>query len=382
MKIAFVYYNDFSESIEPDAFLSRRFTIADWAEALTKARQEVSVFLRYSRDLAFIREGVRYFFYQDSLPPRLKARSLPWRYTKKVQKQLLQNPPDLIHAHNLNSILPNLMLRFLIPRAVPMLLQDHGSVLPAKRYRPLQKLLFQKTDGLIFAALGQEEIWLQKNMIKQPEKCFFVMENSSPFSHKPRLGARKRTGMAGNPIFLWVGNLDRNKDPFSILSAFKKTATFLPAPRLYMIYRQEPEGKKVRRLINDSDFLKKTVLLLGSIERKDLEDYYNSADYFLLGSRKEGSGYALIEALSCGLVPIVSDIPSFRRLTNQGEIGGLWEAGNERQLLNQIQTVSARPLARESSKALRFFEENFRFPVLVKTMLEAYSKAISFNKKW
>ncbi len=53
--------------------------------------------------------------------------------------------------------------------------------------------------------------------------------------------------------------------------------------------------------------------------------YYNSADYFVLGSHYEGSGFSLVEAMSCGVIPIVTDIPSFRMMTNNGKIGTLME---------------------------------------------------------
>ena len=49
-----------------------------------------------------------------------------------------------------------------------------------------------------------------------------------------------------------------------------------------------------------------------------------AADLFVLGSHREGSGYSLIEALACGLPPIVTDIPSFRSLTGAGVVGALW----------------------------------------------------------
>ena len=43
-----------------------------------------------------------------------------------------------------------------------------------------------------------------------------------------------------------------------------------------------------------------------------------AADLFVLGSHREGSGYSLIEALACGLPPVVTDIHAFRTLTGCG----------------------------------------------------------------
>ena len=57
-----------------------------------------------------------------------------------------------------------------------------------------------------------------------------------------------------------------------------------------------------------------------------------AADVFVLGSHREGSGYSLIEALACGLPPVVTDIPSFRSLTAAGAVGALWPCGDARAL--------------------------------------------------
>jgi len=41
-----------------------------------------------------------------------------------------------------------------------------------------------------------------------------------------------------------------------------------------------------------SAILNNKVHLLGKIAHSEIEQYYNSADYFVLGSHYEGSGYA------------------------------------------------------------------------------------------
>ena len=43
--------------------------------------------------------------------------------------------------------------------------------------------------------------------------------------------------------------------------------------------------------------------------RARVEELMRAADIFTLGSHREGSGYALTEALACGLPPVVTDIP-------------------------------------------------------------------------
>ena len=66
--------------------------------------------------------------------------------------------------------------------------------------------------------------------------------------------------------------------------------------------------------------------LVGRLDRAELPNYYAAADVFISGSHYEGSGYALIEALSAGVVPVVTNIPSFRAIA--GDTGARWTPGD------------------------------------------------------
>jgi glycosyltransferase involved in cell wall biosynthesis len=68
------------------------------------------------------------------------------------------------------------------------------------------------------------------------------------------------------------------------------------------------------------------VFMAGRVPHDELPNYYSAADVFISGSHSEGSGYALIEAMAAGAVPVITDIPSFRAIA--GDSGARWRPGN------------------------------------------------------
>ena len=65
------------------------------------------------------------------------------------------------------------------------------------------------------------------------------------------------------------------------------------------------------------------IINLGFVEDEILNVIYYSSDVFLFPSSAEGFSAAALEAMSYGLIPIVSDIPPFRELIDDGKNGFL-----------------------------------------------------------
>ncbi len=90
--------------------------------------------------------------------------------------------------------------------------------------------------------------------------------------------------------------------------------------------------------------------------RAQIVAFFSAVDLFVIGSHHEGSGYAVIEALACGAIPVVTAIPTFRALTNQGAIGALWPVGDVDGCARALTDVSARDLVVERKRVLDHFQ--------------------------
>jgi glycosyltransferase involved in cell wall biosynthesis len=96
----------------------------------------------------------------------------------------------------------------------------------------------------------------------------------------------------------------------------------------------------------------------------------------MLGSHHESAGYALIEALACGATPIVSDIPSFRRLTGGGSIGALAPVGDAAAFARALVDLAARPRAVLRRQAVEHFARDLPFDAVGARLLEIYAALV------
>ena len=101
-----------------------------------------------------------------------------------------------------------------------------------------------------------------------------------------------------------------------------------------------------------------------------------AADLFVLGSHREGSGYSLIEALACGLPPVVTDIPSFRSLTGRGAVGKLWACDDPLALCAAIRAVGARTDPETRAAVRAHFDRELSFDSLGRKLAAMYEDVL------
>jgi glycosyltransferase involved in cell wall biosynthesis len=368
--ISYDYNPGFSTT---EALFDRYHPLTGWAGGLTAAGATVTVFQRFDRDLSVERCGVRYHFVADRFGTALRM----WQIPRRLNELARAAQPALVHLDGLLYPLQARALRALLPQGCPIAAQHHAEQ-PKRGARGLiQRWGLRAVDGFLFAAAELAQQWLRWRLIDRARPIYQIMEGSNWFQLRDRTAARARTELRGEPILLWVGRLDSNKDPLTILEGFERALEWAPNARLYMLYGEEPLLPQVRARIASSPALCRAVELVGRRPYGEMEDYYNSADYFLLGSHYEGSGYSLVEAVACGAVPIVTDIPSFRVITNGGAIGALWPAGDAAALAAALREVLSRPWAAQSAAARSFFEEQLSYPSLGRQALAAYHDLVA-----
>lgn len=363
----------------PEELLARYSTIRPLAQALHKEGAEVTVFQRFHRNVAFEDQGVNFEFCADRCEPILRKWQIPRSFHSAVRNTCERSKSKhmVVHMHGLFYPFQMRSLKNRLPPGCVFVAQHHAEKPWQGLRSPLQRWGLRTADGFFFAAQELAKSWTDQDLISEKQGVFEVMEGSNCFRHDQRPAARARTGMSGTPIVLWIGNLTANKAPLTVLAGFKQILGQVPQARLYMAYRGTDLLDAVRTQIASSPALSSRVILLGTVAHPHLQDIYNSADYFVLGSHYEGSGFALAEAMACGVVPVVTDIPSFRAMTADGSIGGCWTAGDGGSFAKVFLEVLREPLNVLSARAVQFFDQHLSYPAIAKASLRAYEKLLA-----
>lgn len=146
-----------------------------------------------------------------------------------------------------------------------------------------------------------------------------------------RARAREALGVAdGKVVALYVGELESRKDPLAAIDAVE-AARARGAPLVLLIAGGGPLAAQVSARAGES------VRPLG--RRDDVADLYAAADLFVLPSQREGMPMALLEAMSHGLAPVVSDAPGIAEAV--GGAGAVVPAGDVRALTDQLARLAA-----------------------------------------
>lgn len=351
----------------PAQLLDANFTLVDVAEAVRQSGIRVTVICANARSERLTRNGLHYYFLPLGDADRGTA-------SKAALGALLRDlGPDVLHVHGLSFPRHVLSLASLLPD-VPVILQDHASQPPRFWRRAVWRREMSLAAGIAFCSPDQAQPFAAAGLIDSAAHLYEIPESTSRFSPGDKQQARRVTGIEGDPAILWVGHLNANKDPLTVLRAISAASRDLPGLRVFCCFGSAPLLSDVLDLIATDPQLSGRVRLLGRASRDHLEQLMRSADLFVLGSHREGSGYSLIEALACGLPPLVTDIPSFRSLTRAGSVGKLWPCDDPAALRDAILAARTDPETRAAVRA--HFDRELSFGAVGRKIAAMYEDVL------
>lgn len=185
---------------------------------------------------------------------------------------------------------------------------------------------------------------------------------------------REKLSLSGTKNVIFVGRLAPQKRPLFLLKAWEIVIKEYPNTRLLIFGKGELEDELKEFCRNRG--LESSVEFKGVI--KDLVPYYRSADIFVLPSHAEGVSIALLEAMSCGMAVVVSDIPGNAQVIQNGKNGLLFEMEDVNDCVRKITVLlSDEQLSqRLGNEARNTIIEKYSSDAMTKTFVSIYQELL------
>ena len=349
----------------PEDLLAAWHTLPAVALAAARAGAEVTVLQASSAAAEIRRDGVRFRFVPEPAW-RSRAGLFPWRLAGAIREL----SPDVVHFNGLDF---PAHARAACAAGAPLLVQDHSSA-ARSRIGPLRRWGYGMVAGSAFTSRDQAAPFVEAGQLPADIPIFEIPESSTAFRPGDREAARRETGMHGSPAVLWVGRLNAGKDPLTILKAVAIALRDLPELQLWCAFGDEEIRPEIEAFLARDERLARHVHLLGAVSHARVETLCRAADFFMSGSRREGSGYALLEAMACGLVPIVSDIPAFRALTGNGTVGAIAPVGDSEAFATALVRLAGEGRQFGKARVLDHFDRHLSFGAVGAQLVAAYAR--------
>lgn len=199
----------------------------------------------------------------------------------------------------------------IFPRAGKLIEQTKKS----KLFRNLIKFFFEKTD--IFLAQGENWNKFAQNQLQISQTKIKIIHNWTATDDLLDIGANKSYSKISNITkFLFVGWMEKEKGIYEIIESIK----FLNNKKLKFTFTFIGDGKGMtflKKLVEDN-YLNDKVIFKGWVPSEKVKNYYLNSDIFVLPSWSEGMPNSLIEALSCGIACIISNVGMITNYLDDG----------------------------------------------------------------
>jgi glycosyltransferase involved in cell wall biosynthesis len=285
-----------------------------------------------------------------------------------------KNRCELIHAH---WVIPAGLIAVIIGRLYrkPVVVTAHGSdilVIPKRNYLLKRCAQFVLNNADAITSVAAHVTARIQEMGIRPEKIV-TLPMSVPAGDFTPDGPGFAEWDAETVIFS-----NRSLYPVYDVQLLVKAAPLIvdkaPGTRI-CIAGTGPELHSISSLA-ESLGMSEQVQVLGEIPHEHMPKYLRSAAVYVSTALSDGASVSLLEAMACGAVPVVADIPANREWIRDGENGFLFPPGDSRALAEKIQQCLTRLDVRKKARDMnvRIIQQRAQWNLNVNKLLVLYEK--------
>lgn len=263
------------------------------------------------------------------------------------------------------------------------------TALIAKFINPFAKLIIR--TGFTQSLFNQQKNILDKKIISLEKKAYKKCDLAFVTSKEDKNYITSKYNLSENKIrvipnyietsvfkplnlnkfsdrLVFVGRLNEQKNIFSLIEAISETNLSLDIIG---------SGELKEKLRSFAEEKKVPVNFLGVIPNDSLPETLNRYEIFVLPSLYEGMPKTLLEAMSCGLACIATDVPGSREVINDNHNGLLSEIYAESLKKNILKLSGDQSLREKLGKNARhFILENYSLSTQIQKEINIYQNLI------
>ena len=229
-------------------------------------------------------------------------------------------------------------------------------------------------DAISFTAREQAEPWQAAGVLGD-QRVLEIVESGTTMRPVDKERARTAIGVTGDPLILWVGRLTTNKDPLTVLSGLEHALPALPNGRVVMVFGDdtllpdvEAAGARARRSCRRGS------RSWPRCQEKKCRTITRPPMCSSAAVITKAAAMRLIEAMSAGLVPIVTDIPSFRAIA--GDSGERWQPGDADEFASAVRRVASIDLSDQRARVRKQYEHVLRWEAIAHRTVAEYQSLV------
>jgi glycosyltransferase involved in cell wall biosynthesis len=266
-----------------------------------------------------------------------------------VLKVICRERPDIIHAH---WIIPQGFVASIIKKIykIPYLATAHGGdIFGLKGFflKPFKLFVLKNASKISVVSSAIKNEILANLDSKLKIEVISMGVDSEYFSSAKRDISLKKEYQISSYFLLFVGRLAEKKGVRYLIEAMLAVTTVFPETKLLIVGTGtlDQELKTLTKQLH----LENNIVFAGQISNLDLPRYYATADVFIgpsviaTSGDREGLPVTFMEAMSCGCVPIVTDLEGNTDLVQDNITGFLVRQKDSEAMAKKIIELLSNP---------------------------------------
>lgn len=296
---------------------------------------------------------------------------------KEIREVVGDFQPNLISCH---STVAGILGRVAVKNRIPTIFTAHGwgftRGAPWGRKYPVifaEKYAARYCSRIICVSDFDRNLALRYK-IADEDKLATVHNGVETDKTKRRVGLKNLD--PDNVKIVFVGRLSKQKDPMLLLHSFCALSSVVKNKAQVFIVGDGPKRRKLEYFIKENS-LQERVRLLGNLPREKVFEVLRGSDIFVLTSNWEGFPRTILEAMSCGLPVIATDVGGVREAVSE-DCGILVKRRDKEGLKQALERLISNPelIRKMGQKARERVEREFSLEKMCERTYQVYREVV------